>query len=193
VWIKFAAASAALFLTASTSAAMQRPAAVAMLNKVAAERDGRHDFDFYFGSWKVAHRRLRHPLSGSTEWYEFESTLVMRGILGFANMDENVLDTPTGRVSAVGVRLYNKKTNEWSIYYGSDVQGAFPWPPTVGKFDERGVGRFYDHETYNGKPIVVRFTWSHSAPNTSHWDQAFSPDDGKTWETNWVQVLTRTQ
>ncbi|MEY9876909.1 hypothetical protein ABH931_006422 [Streptacidiphilus sp. MAP12-33] len=27
--------------------------------------------------------------------------------------------------------------------------------------------------------------------DTAGWEQAFSTDDGRTWETNWVQQLTR--
>lgn len=32
------------------------------------------DFDFYIGTWAIHNRRLRKPLAGSTEWYEFEAT-----------------------------------------------------------------------------------------------------------------------
>jgi nicotinamidase-related amidase len=45
---------------------------------------------------------------------------------------------------------------------------------------------------YKGKPIRVRYLWTNlsSAP---HWEQAFSEDQGKTWETNWTMNFTRTQ
>jgi len=36
--------------------------------------DGKSDFDFLFGNWSVANRRLRRPLSGSNDWYEFKAT-----------------------------------------------------------------------------------------------------------------------
>jgi anaerobic selenocysteine-containing dehydrogenase len=42
--------------------------------------DGRHDFDFLFGRWKVRNRRLVARLQGSTEWQEFEATSEARGL-----------------------------------------------------------------------------------------------------------------
>ena len=45
------------------------------------ERDGRKDFDFLIGSWKIWHRRLKERLKGCTEWEEFEGTSEVRQIL----------------------------------------------------------------------------------------------------------------
>jgi hypothetical protein len=55
-----------------------------------------------------------------------------------------------------------------------------------------GVGTFYSHEDYKGRPIVVRFLWTPIGPNLARWEQAFSTDDGASWETNWVMDFTRT-
>jgi hypothetical protein len=193
LWFAVAAGvGAALFLTPSASSATQRPVTVAAIAGSATERDGSRDFDFLYGSWDGHYQLLRHPLTGSTEWYKFEGKSVMRGILAFANVDEDILSRPQGTESALTVRLYNKKTHDWSIYFGTDIGGALALPATVGKFDEHGVGHFYDHELFNGKPIVVRYTWTHSTPNAARFQQAFSPDDGKTWETNWIADFTRT-
>ena len=49
------------------------------------QQDGRHDFDFFMGSWAVHHKRLRERLKGSTDWEEFDGTCVARplpGVLG---------------------------------------------------------------------------------------------------------------
>jgi hypothetical protein len=37
----------------------------------------------------------------------------------------------------------------------------------------------------------VRFTWSGAATPTPRWEQAFSGDEGATWETNWIMDFTR--
>ena len=42
------------------------------------ENDGRNDFDFLIGTWKVHHRTLKKRLNGSMEWEEFEGDTVDR-------------------------------------------------------------------------------------------------------------------
>ena len=63
-------------------------------------------------------------------------------------------------------------------------------PPMKGGFKD-GVGTFYGEDTPHGKPVRARFIWSNITPTTCHWEQADSPDGGKTWETNWVQDIRR--
>ena len=37
----------------------------------------------------------------------------------------------------------------------------------------------------------MRFVFSEVTPNTFRFEQAFSPDEGRTWEVNWVATFTR--
>jgi hypothetical protein len=39
--------------------------------------------------------------------------------------------------------------------------------------------------------IYVRFLWTHQSENVARWEQAFSDDGGKTWETNWIMEMER--
>ena len=146
---------------------------------------GAHDFDFLFGRWSVANRRRRNPLTGSDDWYEFSGMATEEPILGgLGNIEHwDAPDAPTP-IHAVAVRLYNEQTHQWSIYWSTAGSGSF-LIPTVGSF-ENGVGTFYDREEYNGRPIVVRFLWTHENSTACRWEQAFSADDGTTWETNWI-------
>jgi hypothetical protein len=68
--------------------------------------------------------------------------------------------------------------------------GVIGLPPTIGEFKD-GRGEFYDQETFNGKNIVARIVWSEITPDSHRFEQAFSDDAGKTWETNIVAILTR--
>ncbi len=162
--------------------------------QVSAERDGQHDFDFHFGSWKVHNRRLFKPLTGSKDWVEFEGTVVAKPVWGgLGNMDELEGDGPNGKIRGMTVRLYNPKAREWSIYWANQANGVFSMPPTVGKFNDKGVGEFYDREVWDGKNILVRFLWTVISKEETRWEQAFSLDEGKTWETNWIIKATRTK
>jgi hypothetical protein len=156
------------------------------------ERDGQHDFDFQFGSWNSHNRRLLHPLTGSKTWVEFDATIVARPVWnGRGNMDELEADTPTGHIEGMTVRLYDTTSHQWSIYWANQKTGVFAMPPTVGKFDGHGKGEFYDEEPWDGKPIVVRYTFTVISPDSTLWEQAFSADGRKTWETNWISTSTR--
>jgi hypothetical protein len=166
-------------------------AASTQASQMAAERDGQHDFDFLFGRWKVHCRRLVHPLTGSHEWVEFDGTNVVHRIWdGRATVDEFEADAPSGHIEGMTVRTYDAKSHQWSIYWSSQANGTVDFPPMVGKF-RNGRGEFYDSEMINGKAIFVRFTWTVNSPDSCHWEQAFSVDGGKTWETNFIWDLTR--
>ena len=62
--------------------------------------------------------------------------------------------------------------------------------PVNGSF-AGSVGTFIANDALNDKPITVRFTWHPSAGANPVWKQAFSADDGTTWEANWVMEFVR--
>jgi len=53
------------------------------------------------------------------------------------------------------------------------------------------VGLFYGEDTDGGRPVKVVYKWTKVGPDGARWEQAFSYDDGKTWETNWVNEHRR--
>jgi hypothetical protein len=55
----------------------------------------------------------------------------------------------------------------------------------VGCF-EGDLGVFHGEDVHRGRPVLVRFTWSRVTTESPRWEQAFSDDGGRTWETNWV-------
>ena len=153
---------------------------------------GLHDFDLRAGEWVCHHRRLKERLAGSHEWQEFDGTQSFRLLIdGYANEDENVMNLPGGAYKGVTLRAYDPKTGQWAIWW---LDGRTPFgdldPPVKGRF-VNGVGVFYANDTLRGKPVRVRFTWSNITANSAHWEQAFSPDGGKTWELNWVTDFAR--
>ena len=49
---------------------------------------------------------------------------------------------------------------------------------------------FGNQDVFRGRPILVRFVWSGVTTPAPRWEQAFSDDGGRTWETNWVMDFT---
>jgi hypothetical protein len=158
----------------------------------AAAKSNVHDFDFLNGDWRVHHRYLRIKEDGR-EWLDTDGTVSYRELMGGkANLEEHTINAPSGAYRAVALRSYDPKTSQWSIWWldGRSPHGELD-PPVQGRF-EKGVGTFYGHTTINGKPMRVRFVWSQITGTSPHWEQAYSPDSGGTWETNWTMEFRRT-
>jgi hypothetical protein len=150
-------------------------------------RDGQHDFDFEIGKWDTHLWRLEHPLSHSNSWVEYWGTTEVRKVWnGRANLVELDVKGPAGHIEALSLRLYNPQSHEWSLNFASSAGGGMS-PPTIGAFKD-GRGEFHDKETFNGRPILVRFVISDIKPDSCRFEQAFSEDGGKTWEVNWIAI-----
>lgn len=150
--------------------------------------DGARDFDFLIGSWIVTNRRLRRRLAGSTDWEEFPATSVCRSVLhGTANMDE--ISMPAKGYAGMTLRLFDPARKEWSLYWVNSREGRL-YPPVVGRF-VAGRGEFYGDDTEGGTPVRVRYIWSMITSTSARWEQAFSVDGGRSWETNWIMDFTR--
>ena len=156
-----------------------------------AGRPGAGDFDFFMGRWRVHHRRLNERLAGCRDWTEFGGSCESRKILGGqGNMDDNVLELPGDHYRAVTIRTFDPRSGQWSIWWIDARNPSSLDPPVVGRF-ENGVGTFFSDDTFKGRPIRVRFQWSLPAKDRPRWEQAFSADAGKTWESNWIMEFTR--
>jgi hypothetical protein len=153
--------------------------------------DGQHDFDFMFGRWNVKIRRLKRPLSGANEWIEMTGTSVCRPIWDSqGNIEEIVNTLPDGtKMEALMVRLYSPASHQWALNWVNRKTPRFD-VPTIGEF-KNGRGEFFDQENFEGRSIFVRYAWSDMTAKSAHFEQAFSPDGGKTWEVNWIAQSTR--
>jgi hypothetical protein len=149
------------------------------------------DFDFVIGNWFVKHRRLKERLANCTEWLEFDGEMSTQKILGgFGNIEDNILRLPDQEVRAIALRSYDQNTKNWSIWW---LDGRFPGRidvPVVGNFVD-GVGTFFANDTFQEIPIIVRFVWRQIGVDLLRWEQAFSADEGESWETNWTMDFHR--
>ncbi|MFK8846339.1 hypothetical protein [Streptomyces sp. Ac-502] len=154
-------------------------------------RPGPGDFDFLIGTWHVHNRRLLAPLTGSDAWEEFPGTAVCHGTLfaGAANLDE--ITFTTKGFSGLTLRLYDPRSAEWSLNWSTSLSGRLS-APIVGRFDTDRRGEFHGEEAHEDAVVPCRFVWSGITADAARWEQAFSPDGGGTWETNWTMSLSRT-
>lgn len=184
-----AAVAGVLTAVAASMAPAQPPHPASLTTPAAAKPTGLHDFDFLVGEWRVHHRRIQ---AGTREWVEFDGTCSHRKLIGgSANMDDWVLNSPRGAYRAIALRSYDDKSGLWAIWWLDGRYAAGPLgAPVKGRF-ENGAGAFYSDYTADGKPMRVRFTWSHITPISARWEQTASSDGGKTWETNWIMNLKR--
>ncbi|HTU65645.1 MAG TPA: hypothetical protein VMF52_06835 [Steroidobacteraceae bacterium] len=175
-------------LAALTTCALLAGASYSPAVRAADDLSGAHDFDFEFGEWTV-HHRIRKPTG---EWFEMEGTSNTRPVLGgTGNVEDNIFHRPTGDTRGLAVRAYDPATATWAIWWIDSRQPHSAMdPPVKGRF-ENGVGRFYADGPINGKMTRTRFMWSAITKTSARWEQAFSTDEGKTWDTNWVMVFTR--
>jgi len=149
-----------------------------------------NDFDFFVGHWNIYNRKLKTRLNGCTEWIEFEAYQEMHTILnGIGNMD-NFKATLDGKAfEGMTLRLFNPATKLWSIYWTDSNRGVLE-TPVVGSF-ENSIGQFYSKDIFNGRKIMVVYQWDKTDPHNPVWSQAFSEDNGKTWEWNWYMYMTK--
>jgi len=152
-----------------------------------ARTGGLHDFDFIAGAWTLQNRRLKARWVGSNDWDEFPAVDCGAVYLGgVANVDE--LHFPSKGWGGITFRTFDVEKRQWSIYWVNSKTGKM-FPPVVGGF-EGDRGEFYGEDDDGGRPVKVRFLWIKHGPDHAHWEQAFSLD-GKTWEVNWMNDLTR--
>ena len=153
--------------------------------------DGRNDFDFWMGSWKVRNRCRRSgsraPTTGSSSRPRSRATARRR-----ARKRGRVQNRPRRRLRRDVVRFFDPETKTWSIYWADSRRPGKLDPPVLGSF-AGDIGRFEGEDTLAGKPILMRFDWSRVKTSSPLWEQSFSGDDGKSWETNWVMEFERVE
>jgi hypothetical protein len=153
------------------------------------------DFDFLMGIWRVQHRYRVRRLAACNDWIEFEGTCAARKILGgLGNTDESDIAMPGNRYTAMSLRLWDPDSGRWTIQWLDSRRPGVIGAPVHGSFAQRPdgpFGVFYGDDVHNGRDIRVRYIWSRIAADGARWEQAFSADEGNSWETNWYMDFTR--
>jgi hypothetical protein len=169
------------------------PATAAAAGQPAAVRDGQHDFDWEIGTWDTRLKRLREPLSGKTDWVEYAGTSVVKPVMGkranLVEFDVRAAGAIAAHIAGISLRLYQPASGQWTLNFANLSSGMMAEPMT-GSFNA-GLGTFYGRDSVNGRQVLVRFLIRPVSAGQWRFEQAYSNDGGKTWETNWIAIDTR--
>lgn len=150
------------------------------------------DWAWLTGNWDVRHRRLRQRMVGSNDWDTFDGrSAVWPTLGGLGNLDDNIVGLPSGPYRGVSLRAYDAASDTWAIWWMDGRDPTRIDPPVHGRF-EGDTGIFTGRDTLRGKPILMRFAWRDIHGVAPWWEQAFSGDEGRSWEVNWRNWFTRT-
>lgn len=157
----------------------------------ASATSSKNDFDFLNGNHTILHKKLKSRLTNNNEWLEFEGTHSQEFILnGIGNIEQQkMIDNDDNPIEGVAIRLFNPQTKLWNIYWADSKHGKLD-PPVVGSF-ENGLAHFFTKDIFVNKKILVAFQWDARETKTPIWSQAFSDDNGKTWEWNWYMYFSK--
>jgi hypothetical protein len=153
-------------------------------------RDGQHDFDFNFGTWRTYIKRILDPLSSSSKSIELNGTVTVRKVWdGRAQLEEIEADGPNGHWQGMTLFLYNPQAHQWSQSFVNSKSGVLT-APLIGAFKD-GRGELFASDTFNNRSILVRGVWSDITPDSHHFEESYSSDGGKTWAPAFIATLTR--
>ncbi|HEX5461726.1 MAG TPA: hypothetical protein VFX20_17315 [Steroidobacteraceae bacterium] len=192
-----------LLATAAMIAGRASPAGAA-----APSVNQQHAFDFHFGTWRthiltrnssaakwvkmtgtVIDRPLREERSPAA-WSDLQSThTVYRVWDDWADIGQLEVDGPHGHVEDLALRLYDRGTHQWRVYFANSKSGRLG-QPTVGGFAD-GAGIFIGLEDVDGKTVLMRNVWSGITTKTCRQEWSISADGGKTWTPTWISNDTR--
>jgi len=134
---------------------------------------------------------LPNPFGDTRDWKTFTGTSVVRKVWdGRANLGELEVANATSHIEALTLRIFDRRSQTWNVYFANAKSGSLDPTPMVGRF-EGGRGLFYATENVAGRTVRVRFVFSDVTPRTFDLTQAFSSDGGRIWNDNWYARFAR--
>lgn len=175
---------AALVWIASSSPAQTQPVSAPAL------RDGSHDMDFSFGTWRTDITIFKDPFDPSAGTSQMTGTKRATPVWnGKAALEEIEADGPGGHWEAANLMLYDPAAHQWSQNYVDSETGRLD-PPSIGEY-RNGQLEFTWQERIDGRSLLERGLWTLIDANSHTYEVARSADGGRTWHTAFIAKLTR--
>ncbi len=146
------------------------------------------DFDFLQGWFDVSGRRLRDPLDPASGWIDVPATSsAVVAFEGAVSIDE--MWFPNERRFGLSLRLFDPASRTWTVRW-LDGRGGGLQPPVEGRW-AGGRCWFTGADSHQGRPLLASYSWSEVTDSGARWEQSFSLDNGRTWQSNWVMQFAR--
>ena len=143
-------------------------------------------FDFWVGSWDV-NLRIRQD-DGS--WRD--SVRAEANIYSILNGKAVLELWDSAPIRGFSLRAFDAARGQWVLWLnwpGEDRSGT---SSLTGGF-RHGRGEFFSTRTgADGAETLSRYTFSDITPDSLRWDDAYSPDGGRTWRHQWIMEFSRT-
>jgi len=181
---------AACLLSTALGVSAPPPAVATPAAPAAVLRDGAHDFDFNVGTWKTHIRRVAEPFSGDPRGTELNGTVTVHKIWdGRGQVEEIEADGPKGHWEGLTLFVYNPQARQWTQAFIDSSDGVVS-TPVIGEFHD-GRGELYAQESFRGRTVLIRATWSDIKPDSHHFQEDLSADGGRSWVPAFVAELAR--
>jgi hypothetical protein len=182
---------ASLFCCAVASAFVLVSPAAAQAPSVPALRDGSHDMDFNFGTWRSEVTRIPDPLGDPSNVVHMAGRVTVKPIWGGKGWLEEVeADGPKGHWQGANLFFYDPTAHQWIQTYVDSSEGRFDEPAGVGEWRDGNV-EYYSPDTVKGRAVLDRAVWSDIKPDSHTYTESFSDDGGRTWHQAFTAHLTR--
>jgi hypothetical protein len=151
----------------------------------------KHQFDFLNGAWIVHNRLLAKRLAKSHDWMTFDASDAFHDLSGDLGSEESFRTDHWPNYVAIGLHLFDPIHKRWTLYWADNRNSPGTMQRLASGTFRGGVGTFYAPDTFNDQAILVRILWIRVDQEHARWEQAFSSDSGKSWETNWTMDFSR--
>jgi hypothetical protein len=138
-----------------------------------------HQFDFWFGKWKVEWQ--------NDDGTNGEGTNIINSILNGCVIEENFDGNPGIAFRGKSFSVYNHKKEIWQQTW-VDTEGNY-MVFTGGMQKDKMI--LFRNITYEGKEITQRMVFYCISENSIDWNWESSTDNGENWKLNWELKYTR--
>lgn len=144
-------------------------------------------FDFWIGEWDVD---LKVKQNDGTWQSEHQSVATIYSILDGKAILE-LWNESEGGILGYSLRYYNSEKGKWDLWLNWPSPNQSSMSTLEGNFTDGRGDFFSEYVASDGIKRITRYSFFDVTPTSLRWQDGFSKDNGKTWDSNWKMDFTR--